>query len=90
MKRRRLTADEELRIAQRIRDRRDSSTQNLMAEYQCSRSLIDRISRQLDHILTGANVLHELATSAVPRESKQNACTRIGTHVLHMRFKDGA
>lgn len=47
MKRRRLTADEEQEIARRILTRERYSTKNIMAEFHCSRSLIDRISRQV-------------------------------------------
>lgn len=56
------TLEQEREIARRIRIREANSTKNLMAEFKCSRSLIDRISRESKMLLDG-----------VPHETKQNA-----------------
>lgn len=71
MKRRILTANEEREIARRIRTRKEYSTKNIMAEFQCSRSLVDRIARDV-----------EKALCVVPRESKQNA-SDVSAQVQH-------
>lgn len=66
MKRRQLTFLEEREIARRIRTRKEYSTKNIMAEFQCSRSLIDRITRDV-----------EKALCMDSRGTKQNACIGI-------------
>jgi hypothetical protein len=41
-----LTVDDEIEIARRVALRRQYANKNLMAEFGCSRSLIDRIARE--------------------------------------------
>ena len=66
MKRRTLTAIEEREIARRIRTRKEYSTKNIMAEFECSRSLVDRIARDV-----------EKALCALAANNKQNASTEL-------------
>lgn len=71
MKRRVLTVSEEREIARRILTRKQYSTKNIMLEFKCSRSLVDRIARDV-----------EKALCVVSRESKQNA-SAVSTQIQH-------
>lgn len=64
MKAKRLSLVQEEEIAERIQVRIANSNKRLMAEYGCSRSLIDRISREI----------------RVPCETKQNALNNGESH----------